>query len=270
MSERMIITDVARMHSGACIAGYSTDLGRPIRPVLPAGGGLNWPDLCVAKGALLAPFSVVNINLADARPDPPHCEDVVVNDPVTVTYIGKVPERKIPVALEKLAFDSVLDAFDRSVIDGRSIAPGAGSRSLATIRFSSVDYLDFQVSPDDQSLRFRVSFRDGSGERYSLPVTDIGYRTFCYHLLATRREFPRRMGARMRERLNKSDCCFIRVGASRPFAPSPDREERCYLLATGIYSVPDYRELPWETLFPGTVPEDDHVLPEEVVRLFET
>lgn len=263
MSERMIITDVSRMHTGACIAGYSDDLSRPIRPVLAQGGGFEWEDLCVARGALLAPFNVVEIDFGDPRPSPPHAEDVLIREPLNIAYVGRVPRDKIPVALDRLAFDSVNAAFGE-VSRGRSIAPGKGERSLATIRATSVEFITIDVHPSDQTLRVRVDFRDGAGNPFNLPVTDIGFRSYCHTRLVNRGQSPGLVGARIREQLNSSTSLYLRVGASRPFQPGPGHPEACYLLVTGIYSIPEYRTIPWTQLFPEMIPVDGTPLPEAV------
>jgi hypothetical protein len=269
MVERMIITDVSRMHSGACIAGYSDDLSRSIRPVLQNGGGFDWSSLRIANGTLLAPFSVVEIEAAAPRPDPPHCEDVVVEGPSRLQYLGKVPRGKVPVALEHLAFDSVAEAFGSRIQSRRSIPVGVGERSLATIRVRHVDFLKIDCDQEDWTLKLRVAFRDLADDRYDLPVTDIGLRSLCHHILASNRHSPDQAAARIRGRLNRSQSLFIRVGASRPFSPAPGRDAACFLLATGIYSTPDFHPIPWPKLFSDELPIDLNPLPEAIVDWFE-
>src|SRR5512139_1836862 len=71
----LVITDLTRMQQGrVCVAGYDQHQ-HPVRPVLPPPG--------ISESALykdgqpnIFPFALVEFDLQEADPQPPHTEDV--------------------------------------------------------------------------------------------------------------------------------------------------------------------------------------------------
>jgi hypothetical protein len=263
--ERMIITDVARMQSGACIAGYTIDLTTPIRPVRASGGGLDWDWIAVDNGLPLRPLSVIDIKLNEPRPEPPHSEDVVIHEPVQIDHLGVVPREKVPVALERIAFSSINDAFGDQLIEHRFLAPDAGIRSIANVRVSHVQFIAIEAGRNDNGLRIRIEFADGAGVRYRLPVTDIALRSECFRRLVDQRKSITSVGYQLRSALNAAKSLYFRIGAGRSFQASDQHLPGCYLLITAIHSVPDYRRLPWPELFESGIPVDWNPLPDSIV-----
>jgi hypothetical protein len=249
--QRMLVTDVARMATGVCIAGYSVDLSIPIRPVLSAGGGIPWNLPVDHKGHVIQPFSVINVDLDQPRPDPPHTEDWVLSEPPVFAFEGRASERLVSRALAKLATDTIVDAFDGSVENRKFVQPGYGRRSLATIRIREMRFIDLGVWEDSGNAKYRVTFRDARGEQYNLPVSDAGFRAYVDMRVGERHEPRDRVARVIRARINSANDIYLRVGLSRPYSSGPSVPERCYLMLTGIYSIPDYRTVDWESLFPA-------------------
>jgi hypothetical protein len=249
--QRMLVTDVARMATGVCIAGYSVDLEVPVRPVPPVGGGIPWEVPIDRQGHLVRPFSVINVEVEGPRPDPPHTEDWVLRDPPTITFEGRASDRLVSRALSILATDSVATAFDGAVENRRFVRPGDGKRSLVTIRIDQLGFVDLGVWEDSGKAKYRVTFRDTSGVQYNLPVSDAGFRAYVDMRVGQQREPRDRVARVIRARINNARGIYLRVGLSRPYSSGPGVPERCYLMVTGIYSIPDYRTVDWESLFPA-------------------
>ena len=81
----LVITDLTRMQEGrVCIAGYDKD-GNGIRPELPPPG-IHDRTLYSQGRPTVFPFAVVEYDLLQPRPHPPHTEDYRY-DPTSVRYI---------------------------------------------------------------------------------------------------------------------------------------------------------------------------------------
>src|SRR3972149_5871079 len=86
MKKWLVITDVTRMREGrVCVAGYDED-GNCIRPVLPPPG-IQETSLYVQERPLIFPFAVVEYDLTQVLPHPPHTEDHRY-DPAPVRFSG--------------------------------------------------------------------------------------------------------------------------------------------------------------------------------------
>jgi len=91
VKKRLVITDLTRMQAGrVCVAGYD-EQGHCIRPVLPPPGILE-SSLLVEGKPVVFPFAIVEYELLQSRPQPPHTEDCFY-DPAAVRFIRRVEER---------------------------------------------------------------------------------------------------------------------------------------------------------------------------------
>jgi hypothetical protein len=74
MKASLVITDVTRMQEGrVCIAGY-TRQGKCVRPVMPPPG-IHERTLYSQGRVMVFPFAVVEYDLLQQVPQPPHTED---------------------------------------------------------------------------------------------------------------------------------------------------------------------------------------------------
>ncbi|MBX5444430.1 hypothetical protein [Sphaerobacter sp.] len=243
MRERLIVTDVAAMDSGVCIAGYVG--ARSTRPVLPEGGGIPWAYLRDESGNFVEPLTEVEINLLKHTPRPPHTEDRLIDGTGRIRIVRRLPEPEAQSFLRRVCRGSVTDLFGAEIVDRRYILPGQGHSSLGTLRVSRITWLDLDRDEDRGRDQFTLGFADSTGMSYRLRVTDVAFREHC------RRTWERTSGRRdlaairVRERLNDAEEIFLRIGLSRPFEPGPGVGRRCYLMVTGVYTFPSYLDAPW-------------------------
>ena len=78
MKTSVIITDLTRMQGErVCVAGYLRD-DTCIRPMFRSGGPVEaW--LRAYGRVIIRPFAVVEFDLREKKPDPPHTEDRIID-----------------------------------------------------------------------------------------------------------------------------------------------------------------------------------------------
>ena len=132
MKTRLVITDVTRMQRGrVCIAGYDKEQ-RGVRPVL-APPGIPEGALEMNGQAVIFPFALVELDLTEPRPQPPHTEDVDFA-PYSIRFIQPVADRKK--VLSWSLFESVADIFEQPILSDKGfyVKDCQGPRSLGTIQ----------------------------------------------------------------------------------------------------------------------------------------
>ena len=234
MKKSLVITDVTRMQEGrVCVAGYD-DGGKCIRPVLPPPG-IHESTLYTHGHLIVFPFAVVEYDLTQPTPQPPHTEDYRY-DPASVRFIERLDMQRRRQALEKSLFGSVSAIFEEPIHHdvGHYVMDGRGPRSLGTIRPQRIIKAAYEQAPDGK-WKYRLGFVDGDELTYLLTATDLAWRYF--------NDYERRKGRSLEEisaaltSSLKSRDVFLRIGLARGWDMYPDR---CFLQITGIYSFPDY------------------------------
>lgn len=234
MKKSLVITDVTRMQEGrVCVAGYDED-GNCIRPVLPPPG-IHESTLYLHGRSIIFPFALVEYELTQPTPQPPHTEDYRYK-PSSVRFVERLEQGHRREVLEKSLFKSVSAIFEEPIHTdvGYYVMDGHGPRSLGTIQPQRVMKAIYEQAPDGK-WKYRLGFVDGEGFTYWLTVTDLAWRYF--------NDYERRKGrspgeiAAARTSSLKSSDVFLRVGLARGWEVYPDR---CFLQITGVYSFPDY------------------------------
>jgi hypothetical protein len=232
---KLVITDLTRMYRGmVCIAGY--DAGkRGVRPVLPPPG---IPEASLARDGqtVIFPFALVEFDLLEARPQPPHMEDVFY-DPGSPRLVRTVQSREEVLAWS--LFESVEDIFEQPVLagPGRYVLDCQGPRSLGTIQPAEVTEVIYAPGEEEGAWDYRLSFLDGQNERFRLKITDLTWHYYCDSLRGEERQ-PQQIAAGLTEKLRASRV-YLRIGLARGWQKYPDR---CYLQINGVYTFPDYLE----------------------------
>ena len=235
MKTNLVITDLTRMYRGmVCIAGY--DAGkRAVRPVLPPPG---IPEASLMRDgkAVIFPFALVEFNLLEALPQPPHTEDVHF-DPESPRLVRAVQSREE--VLGWSLFECVEDVFGQMVLSGPGhyVLDCQGPRSLGTIQPTELLEVKYAASEEEGTWDYRLSFLDGQNERYRLKITDLTWHYFCDSLRGGECQ-PQQIADRLTEKLRASKV-YLRIGLARGWRKFP---ERCYLQINGIYTFPDYLE----------------------------
>lgn len=234
MKTQLVITDVTRMQEGrVCVAGYDKDL-KCIRPVLPPPG-IHESTLYSQGKPMVFPFAVVEYDLLQPTPQPPHTEDVRY-DPASVRFVKRLEESRKRSALFKILNSSVKSIFEVPVHSdyGYYVMDGQGPRSLGTIQPCRVIKAIYEQSPEGK-WKYRIGFVDGEDTTYWLTVTDLAWRYFSDDQCRQGRD-PQAISSDMTSMLKSSEVYF-RIGLARGWKEYPDR---CFIQMTGVYTFPDY------------------------------
>ena len=236
MKKWLVITDVTRMHEGrVCVAGYDI-AGNCIRPLLPPPG-IHETTLYVRKRPIVFPFAVVDYDLTQPTPQPPHTEDYRY-DPSSVRFVERLEPERRQAVLKRSLFASVSAIFEEPIHHdvGHYVMDGRGPRSLGTIRPQRIIKTVYEQAPDGK-WKYRLGFVDGEGFTYRWSVTDLAWRYFNDYEHRKGRS-PEEISATVTSLLKSSEI-LLRIGLARGWDMYPDR---CYLQITGVYSFPDYLE----------------------------
>lgn len=232
MKTKMVITDLTRMYSGrVCIAGYTGER-QCIRPVLPPPG-ISENSLYIAGEPVLYPFALVELDLHDPTPQPPHTEDHRFVEG-TISYVRKVHSREK--VLEWSLFESVSAIFEQTIHDdfGYYVMDCQGPRSLGTIRPSSIQRVIYEPG-EDGNWDYRLVFSDRFGNDFRLKITDLTWQYYCQSIRGPELS-PAQIARKLTQTLRKHKV-YIRIGLARGWKKFP---ERCYLQVTGIFTFPDH------------------------------
>lgn len=239
MKTKLTITDLTRMHGGrVCISGYD-EAGTCIRPVLPHPG-IAEQSLKVNGKAIAFPFAMVEFDLLEPRPQPPHTEDYSYK-PGSTRLVRVLTEEQRQELLSKTLFDNVEAIFEQSIQrkPGYYVLDGQGPRSIGTIqpqRVFEAIYAPGEKGEGD-AWDYRLVFRDNAGERYRLKITDLTWHYYCDSLRSEKSD-AQHIASELTYLL-KSRIVFLRIGLARGWKEFPDR---CYLQVTGVHTFPDYLE----------------------------
>jgi hypothetical protein len=235
MEALMLVTDVTRMQQNrVCVAGYlEGDL--PIRPVVPyAGLDESWLD-GEDGTVIIRPWNAVKLKLFHTKPEPPHTEDVVIDEAYR-RLCGTLPVKRRSAFLQRILDPSVEDIFGATIHTepGHFVLAGEGSRSLGTVRAANIREVTY--APRNHGWDYRLAFNDASGAPYRLAVTDLSFRSFLDYLHVQEGMSTREVADFIFKCLRNSEV-FLRIGLARAWVEYP---EHCHLQITGVYSFPDY------------------------------
>ena len=232
MKTELVITDLTRMYQGkVCIAGYDKH-HQCFRPVLPPPG---IPESSLLQGAqaIIYPSAVVEFDLLDPNPQPPHSEDYLFA-PASPCFVRRV--KNWETVLEWSLARSVEAVFDQPILTdlGFYVMDCQGSRSLGTVRPLDISKAIYAEGPEG-AWDYRLNFCDSEEKFYRLKITDLTWHYYCDSLREKGQEPPEIADALTA--LLRSRQVYLRVGLARGWKKFPGR---CYLQINGIYTFPDY------------------------------
>jgi hypothetical protein len=214
-----------------CIAGYDKD-HCCIRPVLPVAG-IPETSLIQDGQPVIFPFALVEFDLFEKAPDPPHTEDSLFEGG-SPFFVRRVEERRK--ILHWSLFENIADIFEQPVHHdfGFYVMDGEGPRSVGTIRPRGIAKVIYEPGPEGV-WDYRLLFYDQARDFYRLKITDLTWHYYCDSLRGPDCD-PAKISANLTGLLKTTDV-YLRIGLSRGWKKFPDR---CYLQINGIYTFPDY------------------------------
>jgi hypothetical protein len=244
VTRQMIVTDVTRMRAPrVCVAGFFSDDGTPVRPVVPYKSRKDITEEFLWKDGrlIVQPFAEVRLRFRKAASDPPHTEDWQIDPGIGPELIRLLTPAERCGFLEAKLDPSVASIFGAPIQEGQYICKGEGHRSLGTIcpdEVMKVAYRKRSYEDGEAKREYRIWFADRSGEDFGLAITDLTFRTACDHLRDRKGWNMAKVSEWMTGYLGSPKrTVYLRIGLARGWEKHPDR---CYLQATGVYSFPDY------------------------------
>lgn len=242
MRRQLVITDLTRMQAGrVCLAGYpidgEEDADRCVRPEFRFGAPTEvW---LAARGGTIRPFAVVELDVQEARSNPPHTEGRIVDKRHRV-WRGALSDDQRFCLLARLNDGAVDRIFGAPVHEahGWFVRAGEGDRSLGTVRAADLLAVTYHVRPERGTWAYRLTFDDATGRRYNLAVTDLAYRYFLDSLREEAGMASPAVAERVLATLREAVSVYLRVGLARGWGDEGDR--RCHLQINGVYTAPDY------------------------------
>ncbi len=185
---------------------------------------------------MIRPFAVVEFELRDHTPHPPHTEDWII-DEVYRQPCGNLDIAQQRRLLLKIADKDVASIYGVPITrdEGCYIEAGIGLRSLGTIVPKKIKEVHYEQR-DNSKWEYRLGFTDGAGQYYNLGVTDLAFR-YLLDGARVRHEIAPEMAAASLTTFLQQARVFLRIGLSRNWEKHPDR---CFLQITGIHTFPDY------------------------------
>jgi hypothetical protein len=222
---------VTRMLGGVCIAGVTTEPDpvsglRWVRPIRE-GGHVLPGDIITTRGVMLRPFDVVELNLLQPRPIPPHSEDWITD------FVQRRPRivRRLEGERRAKFLQKYLDTDPHQVLD-------CHERSLCLLK---PDWIKGCFRLDAYSGKFdaRLGFGLG-GKRYTgsyakggLSVTDLKWRALGRTWLPEDGGWTEFDAGDLEARLG-IDEIYLAVGLTRSF------RGECWRIVIGVHTLPDY------------------------------
>jgi len=207
MKKKLVITDLTRMYRGTvCIAGYDSE-HNCFRPTLPPPG---IPEQTLVKDgrAVIFPFALVEFDLLEPTPKPPHTEDYRYNAD-SPCFIRQVQDRKT--VLGWSLFEDVNALFDQPILTdpGFYVLDCQGPRSIGTILPRGIMKVIYEAG-EDSPWDYRLHFVDRSNSFYRLKITDLTWHYYCDSLRGQGRE-PTEISSELTSVLKSRDV-FLRIG----------------------------------------------------------
>lgn len=230
--QEVLILAMTKMLSGICTAGFTRDRApvsglRWVRPVR-AFDTVQPGDMTDADGRLVACCDVVELNLLEPRPDPPHVEDWVTD------FVHRPPRVMRRLEGDKRArfFADHLDRAPESVLLHHTRSLCLAQPEQVWAHFS----LDAYSSKYEARMRFLLT--DGINHpramsRRGVPVTDLRWRALGQSWLGERARGLTLEHDALLQRLN-AEALYLTIGLSRNW------QGEYWPLVVGVHVVPDY------------------------------
>jgi len=240
MKKTLVITDITQMPweitnqgNEVCVVGIDAE-GRCIRPV--CDGGFLKKFLLDKNGKVVVRHGAkVEFDLHTVKTQSPHIEDMKFN-PSSILGKGLCNSTEWEEILRQSSFHSVEDIYEGFLQDNRWVAPGAKTRSIATL--PGADIISAELTPN--SIKPRITFVDNTGFEFNLPTSDLTLWDRCRLLVKKQGCNKVEVERELISLLQNVDRLYLRIGLARPWEPKDDGGEKCWLQVTGVYTFPDF------------------------------
>jgi hypothetical protein len=227
----VLMLAVTKMLAGVCIAGMTTEPDpvsglRWVRPVREREHVL-LGDITTPDGAVLRPFDVVEFNLLQPQPEPPHSEDWVTD------FVHRRPRvvRRLEGERRARFLRRYLDTAPDQVLRTQE-------RSLCQVRPQAIKG-NFRLDPYSGKFEARLAFRlagreyRGSYAKGGLSVTDLKWRALGRAWLPEEGGWVEFDDGDLEVRLGVEEV-YLALGLTRSYRGG------FWCMVVGVHTLPDY------------------------------
>ena len=212
---KIVVHHLTRMERGYfCVAGIDLETGKDIRPVIQGRLPIS---LLHTRGGIFDMAGIVDLGKVEYYGRKPQTEDYFFH-PNEARYISPYPPEKFWKLIEDTSLDSFRGIFGEQLKDigtrGCGFEEHKGEHSLGCL-FPARKPKLYVKEREGKPPQVRATVRDADRE-YDLGVTDI--RLYGSDHVTPDLEMIDVVARRM----NKGILCYLSVGVTRLFAPSPD------------------------------------------------
>ncbi len=240
--QEVLVLAMTKMLSGICTAGFIREQDevtglrwvRPVRDFDTVQPG----DMTDVDGRLVRCCDVVELNLIEARPDPPHVEDWLTD------FVHHRPR-----LLRRLEGESRAAFFPRYVDQAPEDVLVHRTRSLCLVQPEQV-WAQFSLDAYSGKYEARMGFvlsgdanHPRATSRRGVSVTDLRWQALGRSWLGERQRYLSLDHEALLERLD-GDALYLAVGLSRNW------QGEYWPLVVGVHVIPDY-VVPRSPLSPG-------------------
>ena len=230
--QEVLILAMTKMLTGICTAGFTTERAdvtglRWVRPVRDFDT-LQPGDMTDSEGRLVQCSDVVELELVEPRPDPPHVEDWLVD------FVHHRPR-----LLRHLSGERREDFFSRYLDSAPEEVLIEHSRSLCLVEPERI-WAQFSLDPYSRKYEARLRFvlKDGPNHprataHRGVSVTDLKWRALGRSWLGTQGGTMELDHEALVEQLN-AEALYLALGLSRHW------QGEYWPLVVGVHVVPDY------------------------------
>lgn len=240
MKRTIVITDLTQMPTaeGVCIAGIDQNY-QSIRPWLPPPGVLR-KHLYIKGQLVIRPRAKITFDSYRVPIEPPHIENLGF-DPDSIKYLSLCDELEWKKVLDANSFSTIEDIFDGLLQEHRWIEPDTHVRSLGTISEIQIENIEITPLKIPGHYKPRLVFRDSTRWIFSLPVSDLSFRTFVDYEIG-RTGTILRASNQILKTLQSANRVYLRIGLPGPWFNPSTGKVACWMQVTGIHTFPDYLE----------------------------
>ena len=230
-SQELLILAVTKMLGGICIAGMTSEPDpvtrlRWVRPIRDYGHVL-LGDITTPDNVVVCPFDVVEFNLLQPKPTPPHTEDWIAD------FVRHRPRivRCLEGERRTTFLQTYLDTAPRQVLASQQ-------RSLCLVRPDRIKGC-FRLDPYSGSYDARMAFGleghtyRGSYARGGFSVTDLKWRALGRAWLPDEGGWTEFESGDLEARFGIQEI-YLAVGLTRSYQGS------FWPIVVGVHTVPDY------------------------------
>ncbi|MGI6481956.1 MAG: dual OB domain-containing protein [Methanobacterium sp.] len=235
---RITISDVSKMeHGNVCLFGFDSE-NNPIRPEIPYKGISKKYIIDGNDNQIIHPFSIVEFDFIRSDPQIPHTEDHIINPCFKPVFIRQIDDHEAEHFLESILDHDVRSIFGTEIHENRFTKKYQGNRSIGTVLVKYVQEISYRRTYSKKNKtnkhHFKIRFVDFSGDEYERPITDCAFQNYYLNTLKLGIN-PRTLNDKLKSYFNDHKF-FIRIGLGRYY------NNGHWLIATGLYTFPDYKE----------------------------